>query len=128
MNRRKIRMIEGIGIDIVELNRIKNLIGRQRKIIDRVLTIGEKDDFETLSEKRQVEFLAGRFAAKEAFSKAVGSGIGQNLSFLDIEIRKDAKGKPFIIKPFSEGVHLSISHSEQYAIAQVVIEKIADKI
>lgn len=121
-------MIEGIGIDIVELNRMKKLIERQRKIIDRVLTLAEKDDFEILSEKRRIEFLAGRFAAKEAFSKAVGSGIGQNLSFLDIEIRKDEKGKPFIVKPFSEGVHLSISHSEQYAIAQVVIEKNTDKI
>lgn len=121
-------MIEGIGIDIVELNRIKKLIERQRKIIDRVLTLAEKDDFEILSEKRRVEFLAGRFAAKEAFSKAVGSGIGQNLSFLDIEIRKDEKGKPFIVRPFSKGVHLSISHSEQYAIAQVVIEKNTEKI
>ena len=120
-------MIEGIGIDIVELNRIKNIIERQRKIIDRVLTPVEKDDFETLSDKRRVEFLAGRFAAKEAFSKAVGSGIGQKLSFLDIEIRKDEKGKPFIVKPFSQGVHLSISHSDQYAVAQVVIEKISEK-
>lgn len=116
-------MIKGIGIDIVELNRIKELLERQKKIIDRVLTSAEKGDFETLSEKRKIEFLAGRFAAKEAFSKAVGTGIGQNLSFLDIEIQKDDKGKPFIMKPYSEGVHLSISHSEHYAIAQVVIEK-----
>jgi len=116
-------MIKGIGIDIVELNRMKDLLQRQKKIINRVLTPVEKDHFEALSEKRRIEFLAGRFAAKEAFSKAFGTGIGQNLSFLDIEIQKDEKGKPFIIKPFSEGVHLSISHSEQYAIAQVVIEK-----
>jgi holo-[acyl-carrier protein] synthase len=116
-------MIEGIGIDIVELNRMKDLIDRQQKIIDRVLTPAEKDKFVTLSEKRKVEYLAGRFAAKEAFSKAVGSGIGKDLSFQDIEIHSDGLGKPVILKPFSKGVHLSISHSEHYAVAQVVIEK-----
>lgn len=117
------KMIEGIGIDIIELNRIGDLIDRQKKIIDRVLTPAEKDKFITLSERRKVEYLAGRFAAKEAFSKAVGTGIGEKLSFQDIEIHSDELGKPVIIKPFSEGVHLSISHSEQYAVAQVVIEK-----
>lgn len=116
-------MIQGIGIDIVELKRMKELMERQKKILDRVLTPFERDAFETLSEKRKVEFLAGRFAAKEAFSKAFGSGIGKDLSFLDIEIHTNDKGKPFILKPLSEGVHLSISHSEQYAVAQVVIEK-----
>lgn len=117
-------MITGIGIDIVELKRIKEVVDRQKKIIDRVLTSYEKDHYETLTEKRKVEFFAGRFAAKEAFSKAFGSGIGKDLSFLDIEIQNDERGKPHILKPFSQGVHLSISHSEQYAIAQVTIEKI----
>lgn len=116
-------MIEGIGIDIVELERIRELIERQKRIIDRVLTPAEKDKYVTLSEQRKVEYLAGRFAAKEAFSKAFGTGIGKNLSFLDIEIHSDGLGKPVIIKPFSEGVHLSISHSQHYAVAQVVIEK-----
>lgn len=116
-------MIEGIGIDIVELERIRELIERQKRIIDRVLTLAEKDKYVTLSEQRKVEYLAGRFAAKEAFSKAFGTGIGKNLSFHDIEIHSDGLGKPVIIKPFSEGVHLSISHSQHYAVAQVVIEK-----
>lgn len=121
-------MITGIGIDIVEMARMKEIIVRQKKIIDRVLTAAEKDHFVTLSEKRKVEFLAGRFAAKEAFSKAFGSGIGKELSFMDIEIRADERGKPYIVKPFSQGVHLSISHSEHYAIAQVTIEKTEEKI
>lgn len=119
-------MIEGIGIDIIELQRIKELMTRQQKFIDRVLTPAEKDRYLTLSERRQVEYVAGRFAAKEAFSKAVGSGIGERLSFRDIEIISDKFGKPYITKPFADGVHLSISHSEQYAVAQVVIEKIKE--
>jgi holo-[acyl-carrier protein] synthase len=68
-----------------------------------------------------VEFLAGRFAAKEAFSKAMGTGIGKDLSFLDIEIAVDPLGKPVIVKP-DVNAHLSISHSRDYAVAQVVIE------
>ncbi|MED3561554.1 holo-ACP synthase [Bacillus xiapuensis] len=114
-------MIKGIGIDIIELSRIQDLLQRQRKFIDRILTDREKQKFEVLSNRRQVEFLAGRFAAKEAFSKAVGTGIGKELSFLDIEIGSDPYGKPIIIKP-DVNAHLSISHSREYAVAQVVIE------
>lgn len=115
-------MIKGIGIDIIELSRIRDLLNRQGKFSERILTSREKDTFETLSERRQVEFLAGRFAAKEAFSKAMGTGIGQELSFLDIEIITDPLGKPVIVKP-DVRAHLSISHSRDYAVAQVVIEE-----
>ncbi|RTR28487.1 holo-ACP synthase [Robertmurraya yapensis] len=116
-------MISGIGLDIVELKRIEAIMERQEKFANRVLTESERVKLDTLSGKRKVEFLAGRFAAKEAFSKAFGTGIGKDLSFLDIEIASDEKGKPFITKPFNKGVHLSISHSAEYAVAQVIIEK-----
>jgi holo-[acyl-carrier protein] synthase len=115
-------MIKGIGIDIIELSRIEQIIARQTKLIDRVLTDKEKQTFEQLSERRKIEFLAGRFAAKEAYSKAFGTGIGKEVSFLDIEIETDDLGKPHIVKP-SIGAHLSISHSRDYAIAQVIIEE-----
>lgn len=115
-------MITGIGIDIIELDRIEKILTRQEKFIDRILTTLEIQQYNKLSDKRKVEFLAGRFAAKEAFSKAVGTGIGQELSFTDIEIQVNENGKPFITKPIETGVHLSISHSENYAVAQVVIE------
>lgn len=115
-------MILGIGIDIVELDRIKRIAEQQEKFIDRILTETEKFEYHKLSAKRKTEFLAGRFAAKEAFAKAAGTGIGHELSFLDIEIVADDKGKPFIVKPYRDGVHLSISHSRDFAVAQVVIE------
>ena len=117
-------MIKGIGIDITELNRIKDLVQRKPSFIDRILTSTEKESYIKLSGHRQVEFLAGRFAAKEAFSKAYGTGIGSKVSFLDIEIGKEASGKPIIIKPLSKGVHVSITHSKEYAFAQVIIEEI----
>jgi holo-[acyl-carrier protein] synthase len=116
-------MIVGIGIDIVELERIGKVSSRQKRFADRILTSFEKEFYERLTGKRQIEFLAGRFAAKEAFAKAYGTGIGEQLSFLDIQVENDQKGKPYITKPIEEGVHLSISHSLEYAAAQVVIEK-----
>lgn len=115
-------MIKGIGIDIIELSRVREIISRQSKFVDRVLTPNEKLKFVDLSGSRQVEFLAGRFAAKEAYSKAKGTGIGKELSFLDIEIETNAAGKPYIAKP-EVHAHLSISHSREYAVAQVIIEE-----
>lgn len=114
-------MIKGIGIDIIELSRIEDLLTKQSKLSDRILTSNEKDQFNALSPRRQVEFLAGRFSAKEAFSKATGTGIGKELSFTDIEIAADSLGKPFIVKPEVKA-HLSISHSRDYCVAQVIIE------
>jgi holo-[acyl-carrier protein] synthase len=115
-------MITGIGIDIIELSRIAEMVARQKKLIDRILTISEKEIFDQLSERRKIEFLAGRFAAKEAYSKANGTGIGKELSFLDIEIKSDSSGKPYFNKPDTKA-HLSISHSREYAVAQVIIEE-----
>ncbi|MDM5227737.1 holo-ACP synthase [Cytobacillus sp. NJ13] len=116
-------MISGIGIDIADLERIRKIIARQERFPERILTPKEQAVYRCLPEKRRAEYLAGRFAAKEAFSKAWGTGIGVELSFQDIEIEKDEKGKPYISKPFKDGIHLSISHSREYAVAQVVIEK-----
>jgi len=120
-------MIIGTGIDIVELARIGKLMDRQPNFVDRILTLPEKEKFLSLSTKRKVEFLAGRFAAKEAFSKAKGTGIGKELSFQDMTIVSTDKGKPYFAAPSMEQgrVHLSISHSDQYAIAQVIIESLS---
>jgi holo-[acyl-carrier protein] synthase len=115
-------MIKGIGIDIIELPRVREIINRQPKFAERVLCPSEMKIFETLSAARKTEFLAGRFAAKEAFSKANGTGIGKLLSFHDIEIGVDQMGKPFILKPDGRS-HLSISHSRDYAVAQVIMEE-----
>ncbi|MBM7649400.1 holo-[acyl-carrier protein] synthase [Bacillus ectoiniformans] len=116
-------MIKGIGMDIVELQRIKTLVDKKPKFIDRILTPAERKIYESRGQVRRYEYAAGRFAAKEAFAKAMGTGIGGKLSFQDIEIDVNENGKPFIKKPFSENVHLSITHTKEYAAAQVVIEK-----
>lgn len=113
-------MIKGIGIDLIELKRIESTGGR---LAARILTDKEKKRYDTLYDRRKTEFLAGRFAAKEAYAKACGCGIGAELAFKDICVSNDEKGRP-LLKAEGETniVHLSVSHSRDYACAHVVIE------
>jgi holo-[acyl-carrier protein] synthase len=127
-------MIRGIGTDIVEMKRIEEM-GMER-LAKRILTEKEKEMLPA-QERRRLEFIAGRFAAKEAISKALGTGIGQSVSFTDIEIENNEKGAPLAFLPegirkrlFGNGsvqIHLSISHSELYATAMAVVEEIEAK-
>ncbi|EKU47132.1 holo-ACP synthase [Staphylococcus massiliensis] len=116
-------MIYGIGIDLVEIDQIKQTLKRQKRLPERILSEAELERFlKFTSEKRQVEFLAGRFACKEAFSKAYGTGIGKEVAFKDIHCENDDRGKP-VIKFKGFKVHVSITHTKHYAMSQVVLEK-----
>ncbi|PYZ92112.1 holo-ACP synthase [Salipaludibacillus keqinensis] len=119
-------MIHGIGLDIVELKRIESVFIRRAEFARRILTATELSTFYSLTGKRKIEFLAGRFAAKEAFAKALGCGIGKELSFQDMEIRASATGKPWmhLLKKtgYSTLNHVSITHTRECAAAQVIIE------
>ncbi len=120
--RRSIEMIRGIGIDMIEIDRIKQVIQRNAAFAGRILTERERREYQQISGHRSVEFLAGRFAAKEAYAKARGTGIGR-LSWQDICVRKSPEGAPYIESADQdEKVHISISHTKQHAIAQVIIE------
>jgi len=117
-------MIKGIGIDIVEIERIKRLIEKSNRFINRTLTEKEIIQYNELrSNTRKIEYVAGRFAAKEAFAKATGTGIGK-LKFTDIEVLAAESGAPLLrVSGYDEAqLHVSISHSESYAVAQVIIE------
>ncbi|MBH0231567.1 holo-ACP synthase [Halobacillus yeomjeoni] len=117
-------MIKGIGIDIIDMQRIKQSIKRNPRFVQRILTEKEQERYFQLSERRQVEYLAGRFAAKEAFAKSIGTGIGE-LGFQDIEILSESSGAPTLkargYEDFS--IWVSISHSSDHAVAQVVLEE-----
>ncbi|ASN07091.1 holo-ACP synthase [Virgibacillus necropolis] len=118
-------MIKGIGIDIIELKRIKKSIEKSNRLVKRILTNREQATYENLtSVSRQVEFIAGRFAAKEAFAKATGTGIGK-LGFQDIEVTSAKSGAPILHVQGFEGytTFISITHSKEYAVAQVIIEE-----
>lgn len=117
------KMIVGIGVDLVELYRMEKIIKESPRFVQKVLTPEEYRCFEQKKGRHQVEYLAGRFAAKEAFSKAWGTGIGK-LTFQDIEILNEANGRPYVaFSPHAGRVHISLSHSEMQAIAYVILEK-----
>lgn len=111
-------MIKGIGTDIIKMDRVT----LDERHINRILSEEEKVLFNELHiEKRKLEFLAGRFAAKEAIAKALGTGIvGFNLK--DITIKWDKNHKP--ICDYNDlCIHVSITHSEEFAVAFAVIEE-----
>ena len=124
-------MIYGVGTDIVNIDRIQKIILINREgFIKRVLTDHEQALFANKADS--AAFCAKRFAAKEAFSKALGIGIGRVVSFQDLTIRNNDNGKPHFIPSeklrlylLEKGVkqaHLSISDESQYAVAFVVLE------
>ena len=124
-------MIYGVGTDIVNIDRIQKIILKNREgFIKRVLTEHEQALFANKADS--AAFFAKRFAAKEAFSKALGTGIGRVVSFQDLTVRNNDNGKPHFIPSeklrlylLEKGVkqaHLSISDENQYAVAFVVLE------
>lgn len=116
-------MIVGNGIDIVELDHMDAVCQKQPRICNKILTPKELEVYETLGEKRKLEFLSGRYAAKEAFSKAMGTGIGKTVTFQNVSILNNEKGQPMVIEsPFSGNIFVSISHSKNMAVAQVILE------
>lgn len=122
-------MIYGIGIDMVEIERINQLLERQENtFLPKIFTEKEIQYIPT-GRKRKGEYIAGRFAGKEAVAKALGTGIGKKCGWRDIEIIAMPSGKPVVklhAENFSESlyhVHISISHTEMTAIAKVIIEQ-----
>ena len=117
------KMIVGHGIDIEELASIQNAVEKREGFAQRVLTDKEMERFASLKGRRQIEYLAGRWSAKEAFSKAMGTGIGK-LGFQDLEVLNNERGAPYFSKsPFSGKVWLSISHTDQFVTASVILEE-----
>lgn len=129
-------MILGIGTDLLDVRRIENLIQKYGdKFLKKTFTedeISASQRYEDSSLK--VLFFAKRFAAKEAFSKAVGCGLGEHLKFLDISIENNFKGKPSLkvtgvsadyIKEYFKNseIKIDLSLSDEYpmALAFVVI-------
>ena len=122
-------MIKGIGIDLIEIERIAAAVKKRSTFKDRILTKKEAEVFNQLpNDKRKHEYLAGRFAAKEAFAKASGRGIGR-LSFQDIEILSKSSGAPEIkVKGYDDlTLFVSIAHSESHAVAQIIISEKEDE-
>jgi holo-[acyl-carrier protein] synthase len=124
-------MILGVGIDIIEVARIR---ASHEKFGERFLKriLHPAEIAYCLSHREPAPFLAARFAAKEAISKAFGTGIGAQLGWHDMEVGRKESGEPFVIlhgagqKLMQErGGHvvlISLSHTQEHAVAVAVLE------
>lgn len=121
--------IFGIGVDVVEIERIGLLLDRyDERFAEKVFTGAERAYCDSQRDPRP--HYAARFAAKEAVSKAFGTGVGKDLNWTDMEITRDALGAPKLLlsgagKAFAEAngitdVKISLSHAKQYAAANAL--------
>lgn len=124
-------MILGIGIDIIEVARVKASHERfGERFLKRILLPDETAY--CFKNKNPAPFIAARFAAKEAISKAFGTGIGAQLGWLDMEVRRKESGEPYVVlhgggqklmeARGARAVLISLSHTENYATAVAVLE------
>ncbi|NCO51035.1 MAG: holo-ACP synthase [Deltaproteobacteria bacterium] len=123
--------IVGCGIDLAKVSRFQRLIDeKKRALLERLFTPTELDY--ALAFKRGGEHLAARFAAKEAFLKALGTGLRFGLSWQQLEVCRDELGCPrlrasgqaleMLTAKNGARIHLSYSHDGEYAVAQVILE------
>lgn len=125
--------ILGIGVDIIDNKRIRKSI-TNKAFIKRIFT--SKEILNSRSQKNKTNYFAKRFAAKESFVKALGTGFRENLNFKDIEILNNKLGKPYFLnnkkidkiildkfKVKSSNFFLSISDEKDYSIAFTIIQK-----
>ncbi len=121
--------IAGHGIDIVEVARVGRMLSEHgERFLSRCFTAGERDA--GAGSRREAEHLAARFAAKEAALKALGTGLTRGISWTEIEVVRDAGGRPGLAvagraaavaaEQGITGWHVSLSHTETHAIASVI--------
>lgn len=121
-------MIVGIGNDIIEIERIEKAISKE-SFKDKIYTQRELENIKKRGNR--AETYAGVFSAKEAISKAIGTGV-REFSLTDLEILNDDLGKPYVVvsekldkiiksKKEDYQIEISISHSKKYAIAMAII-------
>jgi len=129
--------ILGIGVDIIQNKRIQSLL-KNKRFINRTFSKNEIKLSKKISNK--TNYFAKRFAAKEAFTKAIGTGFRNNLNLRDIEVLNDKKGKPYfsksikikkiiinIFKTEKYNLFLSISDEKDYSIAFTILQKLNAK-
>ncbi len=124
-------MIYGIGIDIVKVDRIKKWL-QDKNMVQRFFNPAEMNSCGSI--QASAEHYAARFAAKEAFGKAIGTGLAE-FKLQDVFVKNDEFGKPELIlqneaaellkkKCGNAKIHISLSHEKEYAVAYLIIEKI----
>ena len=123
--------VVGIGVDLVDVERIQHSIDRfGERFVERVFTEGEIAYCQSM--KFPARHFAARFAAKEAVSKAFGTGIGKAMGWRDIDVHKKESGEPFLVLHRGadtlardravRSAWITLSHTDQQAVAMIVIE------
>ncbi|MDY0298156.1 MAG: holo-ACP synthase [Acidobacteriota bacterium] len=122
--------LRGIGIDMVEIRRVREALDRNPHFADKLFTPGEIAYCESMA-RRETHY-AARFAAKEAFFKALGTGWRLGMGWQEVDVRHDELGKPLLhlsgrtAEEFRRRrlrcLHLSITHERNQAVAVVVVE------
>ena len=113
-----------LGTDIIEIDRIIKAYQKNTNIAQKILSDQEFMYFKAHSHAQKMTFLAGRFCAKEAYSKALGTGFSGPLKMEAISIMNNQHGAPILLQgPVVEGVKISISHSQTIVMATCLIEK-----
>ena len=123
--------VAGIGTDLSRIARFEKLVEEKQAVIDRIFTAAEKGY--AFGKKNPAPHLAARFAAKEAFLKALGLGLRNGISWQEMDVELDELGKPSLAltgrareifeQQQCRSLHLSYSHDGDYAFATVVLEK-----
>ena len=107
-------MIQGFGIDLTEIARVKRAVEKTPSFVKRILT--------------PHEYIAGRWSLKEAFAKAWGTGIGREVGFQDIAIINNQSGRPIVVKsPFEGQVWASVSHTKDLVMTEIILERTSDQ-
>jgi len=120
-------MILGHGVDVQSIEAVAAVVARQERFAATILTPAEMALYEQKKGKHQNEFLTGRFSVKEAFSKAMGTGMSQGLGWHDLEIVTGPSGEPVFTQYPNKSkmcVHVSISHSADTVFSSVILEQI----
>lgn len=123
-------MILGHGVDVQSIEAVAAVVTRRERFVATILTPAEMALYEQKKGKHQNEFLTGRFSAKEAFSKALGTGMSQGLGWHDLEILTGSSGEPVFTKYPNQAetrVHISISHSSDTVFSSVILEQTYEK-
>ncbi len=122
-NTTEVVMIKGLGIDLTEIARIEQAQAKNPHFAAKVLTPAELAQYQALSGRRALEYLAGRFSVKEAYAKAFGTGLGR-VGLQDVETLSEALGRPVITaQPFAGRAHVSISHTQDLVMTEVILEE-----
>jgi holo-[acyl-carrier protein] synthase len=123
-------MIIGTGVDVIEIDRIRKVMERQDRFVLRVFTEGEQRYCR--GHRDPAPSFAARFAAKEALFKSLGTGWAKGVTWLDAEVQREGQAAPKLVLHGVAGqistklgvrrIHLSLSHSDHWAVAMVILE------